>query len=280
MSIITFCSNGKGETGQTLSAVAVATYMALEHNRKILLISTSYKNNTMRNCFLGNEQMKRNPFGKSTNVAMQNGIDGLNTIMRSNKVSPEIISNYNRIILKDRLEILLGSNTTIEEYEEIENNYPTIVSFSEKAYDMVIVDLDRQLKQEIKQQILDMSSVIVTNMSQRIGNIYSLINYIDNNLKKQKEKIVFNVGRYDAELKYTAKNISRNLIKQREIIQCVPYNTAFFEACEEGKVVNIFIFLKKINENERGNPNATFKKGVKDLTDKILYKIEELKMKM
>lgn len=280
MSIITFCSNGKGETGQTLSAVAVATYMALEHNRKILLISTSYKNNTMRNCFLGNEQMKRSPFGKNTNVAMQNGIDGLNTIMRSNKVSPEIISNYNRIILKDRLEILLGSNTSIEEYKEIENNYPTIISFSEKAYDMVIVDLDRELKQEIKQEIFDMSSIIVANMSQRMGNIHSLMNYIDKNLKKEKEKIIFNVGRYDADLKYTTKNISRNLIKQREIIQCIPYNTAFFEACEEGKVVNIFIFLKKINENERGNPNATFKKGTKDLTDKILYKIEELKMKM
>ena len=279
MSIITFCSNGKGETGQTLSAVATAIYMALEHNQKILLISTSYKNNTMRNAFLGNELMRRNIFANGSNVAMQNGIDGLNTIMRSNKVTPEIISNYNRIILKDRLELLLGSNATSEEYEQIIPNYPQIIEFADRAYDIVIVDLDRELGQEVKQQILNISSIIVANMSQRIGNIISLQQYINNNLKDSKQKIIYNVGRYDENIRYTAKNISRTLLKQKEVIQTTPYNTSFFEACEEGKAVNIFIYLKKINENEKGNPNATFKKGVKGLADKLIYKLEELKMK-
>lgn len=40
MAIITFWSKSKKETGQTMSAVAVATSMAIEHNYKILLIST------------------------------------------------------------------------------------------------------------------------------------------------------------------------------------------------------------------------------------------------
>ena len=278
MSIITFCSNGKGETGQTLSAVGVATYMALEHNQKILLISTSYKNNTMRNCFAGNELMRRTLFGRDTNVAMQNGIDGLNTIMQSNKVTPEIISNYNRIILKDRLEILLGSNATLEEYKKIELNYPQIIEFTDRAYDIVIVDLDRDLHQEIKQEILNNSTVIVANMSQRIGSVLSLIGYIDKNLKNSRNKIIYNIGRYDENLRYTAKNISRTLLKQKEIVQTTPYNTSYFESCEEGKVVNIFIYLKKINENEKGNPNALFKKGVKGLADKLIYKLEEAKM--
>ena len=41
MSIITFWNNSKsGHIGQTSSLVAVATLMAVEHNYKILLIST------------------------------------------------------------------------------------------------------------------------------------------------------------------------------------------------------------------------------------------------
>ncbi len=40
MAIITFWSNAKKPTGQTMSIAAVATSMAIEHNYKILLIST------------------------------------------------------------------------------------------------------------------------------------------------------------------------------------------------------------------------------------------------
>ena len=43
MSIVTFWSNGKEETGKTLAIAAIATYMAIEHNYKILVISTGYK---------------------------------------------------------------------------------------------------------------------------------------------------------------------------------------------------------------------------------------------
>ena len=51
MSIVTFWSNGREETGKTMAAVAIATHMAIEHNVKILLISTTNKNETIQNCF-------------------------------------------------------------------------------------------------------------------------------------------------------------------------------------------------------------------------------------
>ena len=40
MAIVTFWSECKKEIGQTSTAIAVATQMAIEHNYKILLIST------------------------------------------------------------------------------------------------------------------------------------------------------------------------------------------------------------------------------------------------
>ena len=42
MAVITFCSNEIKETGQTLSMAAIASYMAIEHNYKILMISTGF----------------------------------------------------------------------------------------------------------------------------------------------------------------------------------------------------------------------------------------------
>lgn len=51
MAIITFCSNETKETGQTMSLAATAAYMAIEHNYKILVISTDFNDLSLENCF-------------------------------------------------------------------------------------------------------------------------------------------------------------------------------------------------------------------------------------
>ena len=48
MSIVTFWNDSREQTGQTLTAVAVATKMAIERNIKILLISTSINDSTIK----------------------------------------------------------------------------------------------------------------------------------------------------------------------------------------------------------------------------------------
>ena len=44
MAIVSFWTEDDKETGQTSTAIAVATQMAIQHNKKVLLIST-YENN-------------------------------------------------------------------------------------------------------------------------------------------------------------------------------------------------------------------------------------------
>ena len=51
MSIIAFWSNEEKETGQTMSMVALTTYMAIEHNYKILSVSTSFNDNTLEKSY-------------------------------------------------------------------------------------------------------------------------------------------------------------------------------------------------------------------------------------
>ena len=53
MSIVTFWNNGKEHTGKTLAMAAVATYMGVEHNTRVLVISTSLNDDTLKNCFWG-----------------------------------------------------------------------------------------------------------------------------------------------------------------------------------------------------------------------------------
>jgi len=278
MSIVTFWSDGKEETGKTLSVAALATYMAIEHNYRILVISTSPNDYTLKNCFWGEDRRKKNlgMFGPNTNLDMQNGIEGLNRFIRSNKVSPDIITNYTKVIFKDRLEVLLGYFGKEEYFNEIRNSYLSIVELAGRHYDLVFVDLDARLPEDIQNEILHASDLVVATMSQRL---YSINNFI----KKREENQLFNsartlllIGRYDKFSKYTSKNITRYLREKNEV-STLPYNTLFFEACEEAGVPDLFLKLRKVDETDR---NGFFIKEVKRLSENIIYRLQDLQMKI
>ena len=51
MPIVTFWSNTKKETAQTLSMLAIASHMAVENNSRILMIDTNFNDKTIQNAF-------------------------------------------------------------------------------------------------------------------------------------------------------------------------------------------------------------------------------------
>ena len=57
----------------------------------------------------------------------------------------------------------------------------------------------------------------------------------------------------------------------------VPYNTLFFEACEEAGVPDLFLKLRKTEDDER---NGFFLAEVKRTVNNIIYRLQDLAMKM
>ena len=73
MSVVTFWSDEKEQTGKTLSIAAIATHMSIEHNYRILIISTAYKDENLDNCFAEPKKEKKN-FGLfRTKYSSRNG---------------------------------------------------------------------------------------------------------------------------------------------------------------------------------------------------------------
>ncbi len=278
MSIVTFWNNKKEETGKTLAIAAISTYMAIEHNKRILVVSTGHKDATLDRCFWEERKLKKNLglFGPNTNTAMEDGIVGLETLMKSNRVSPEQITNYTKIIFKDRLEVLPSFKGENLEYDEIKTNYPDIITLANRYYDLVLVDLDDEVGDDIANQILQSSNLIVATLSQRLTSI--------NNFMKMREEVpAFNspktlilIGRYDKFSKYTIKNMTRYMGEKNKV-STIPYNTLFFEACEEAKLPDLFLRLRKVDDDDR---NAFFLSEVKRAADNITYRLQDLAMKM
>lgn len=272
MPIVTFWSNGEEQTGKTLSIAAIATYLSIEHNKRILIISTGHNDKTLDNCFWKERKIKRNLgiFGPNTNIAMDEGIVGLTKIINSNKLSPENITNYTKIVFKDRLEILQSFKGERTDYERLKQVYSDIINLANNYYDLVLVDIDRELEQEISDTILGNSNLIIANISQRLSSIDRFIELREKMQFLNSNKTLILVGRYDRASKYTIKNITRYMGEKNKV-STIPYNTLFFEAAEEAKVPDLFLKIRNIDEDDI---NYFFLAEVKRTVENILYRLE------
>ena len=277
MAVITFYSSCMQETGNTVSAIALATYLGITKNRRILLVSTGLNDTTVRESLWAKAPKKRSGlFGPNTSAMSQNGIEELDRVIRSNRVTPDIITNYTRVALKDRLEALMSYVGTEEAFKEIQKDYAQILMLANKAYDTVIVDLDQNLDIQTQSSIINVSDVVIATTTQKLSNIEKLDIQIENNDFLKKDRTLIAIGKYDTKSKYSAKNISRNLLRRKEIINTIPYSSLLLEAAQEGKVIDIFIDLLSSRTKDE---NYFLIEELNRLEEDVEDKIVDLQMK-
>ena len=286
MPIVTFWNNRREQTGKTLTSVAVATKMAIERNFKILLISTAYKDPTMKNCFWVSANRKKNSFlGVGNNIAVENGIEGLSKLIKSNKIQPSIITDYTKVIFKGRLEVLSGyvgapdknNDENLQDYRDLSDCYVELVKLANQYYDMVLVDLDNRLEDKVKKEILEISNVNVLVLSQRIV----CLDYYNDTKNTNEEilgpKCIPVIAKYNKKTKYNKKNIMKYLEAKKDL-NLVPFNTLFFEASEEANVTEFFLKLRDIKDTT--DTNYFFMSEVLKLVNTIITRIQDLQMRM
>ena len=286
MSVITFVNNLDEETGKTMSLVAIATYMAIHNNNKILIISTTNKEDKINACYFEEQQAKKMRLGilgnRTSTIDSESGIEGLVKIARSNKLTPELITNYTKVVFKDRLEILLGAdekkkNISTEEDREIAEEYINLISVARMYYDKVFVDLDDNLSEEIRQKIVETSDLVIVNTTQNFNSLKKLKEKKEEDQLLQSPRTLILIGRYDKYSKYNVKNVSRYLNEKNQVLT-IPYNTLYFEATNEAGVPDLFLKFRKISDSE--DRNAIFAEEVKRAAENIIYRLQELQARM
>lgn len=273
MSIIAFYTNGKDQTGNTLSAMSLATYLGITQNKKTLLISTSLNDSTVKEAFWPEPKKKTGLFGANTSVISENGIEGLDRVIRSNKISPDIITDYTKVALKGRLEILFGYKGSPEQYREIQKQYVQIVNMASKCYENVIVDIDKSLDMRTRFELNNISDVVVALTTQQVKNINDILKTMSDGVALKRANTIIALGRYDERSKYNAKNISRNVLRQKRIINTIPYNTVLSDAIQEGQIIDVFIKFLGLKIRDE---NVFFLEEIKRLADDIDDKITEI----
>ena len=283
MSVITFVNNIEEETGKTMSLVAIATHMAIDYNNKILVISTTNKEDKMRNCYFEDKKVKKMRLGifgenKST-IDNESGIEGIAKIARSNKLTPEIITNYTKVVFKDRLEILFGSNKKQDDEDQkaIDEEYADLINVASMYYDKVFVDLDDNISETTRKKIMDRSDLVIVNTTQNYSSLKKLKQKKEKSELLKSPKTLILMGKYDKFSKYNSKNVSRYLEEKNQVLT-IPYNTLFFEATNEASVPDLFLKFKKLSDSE--DKNTIFIEEIKRASENIIYRLQELQARM
>jgi len=274
MSIISFWSNGKGETGKAAAMAAVTTFLALHHNYKILVLDTKYNDYFYQDCYWKEDKTAKLIHGQNPKTNLVSGISGLRKAILSKKTSPEIITNYTKIVFKNRLEILTDTKVEEQDYEANKEVFKSIAKIANQYYDLVFIDIDNKLDNDIADSLLEISDIVIVNISQKIRQINDYLEMRNQRLKEK--EIIPLLGKFDKNSKYTAKNVSR-YIREKEIICTIPYNTLFYEACNEGEVADFFIKFRKVNSKDK---NSLLIEETKKIAEKIIQKLQELQMRI
>ncbi|MBO5397403.1 MAG: hypothetical protein J6A36_00490 [Clostridia bacterium] len=279
MAIISFWSGDKKASGQTLSMAAIATQMCIEHNMRTLMIDGTFDDDTLERCFW-NVQKNNRSIARQLNagkIDLASGAEGLVSAVASNKTSPEIISNYTKIIFKNRLDVLPGLKTKIlEEHEKSLMLYKDLLTAANKYYDLVFIDLSKTLKRETTKAILDASAVIMYTMPPNLKKIDYYIRLKAEHPMMRKGNVIPVLTMSDSDSKYNVKN-AQKYIGEKTLVT-VPYNTLFMESASEAGVANMFLQLRL--SKSAADKNTQFLNSVSDCGKQIIYKLQELQYKV
>lgn len=273
MSIITFVSEDTKETGQSMSIAAIATAMAIEHNYKILVLSTDFIDKTLEDCFWNINNIKSGLFSKANVMDVSNGLEGLVRTFASNRASSDVIKMYTKPVLRDRLDVLQAPKTLdYREYMNISQYFSQIADVANSSYDVVMVDVSKMVPKDNKNKILNISDLIVVNLLQNITSINKFAKLKNENEFFRKNNVLLMLGKYNPGSKYSNKNVAR-MLKEKNIPMIVPYNILFADECSDGRIIDYFLKIQGITGYD--NKDTYFVKQVRDTKDNLIYKMQE-----
>lgn len=263
---IVFWSPEPISTGQTHASIAISTLMAIEEDYSNILLHGHWQAKKIESAFTDYESLKKMSVFNSSSI----GITALSRLVESNKLTPESIRNYAKPVLKQRLDIMYGTNVASrEQFAQLTKSFSMVVKSATQTYDLVWIDLPKGTDKKYITEILQDADYIICTLNQE--NIFldtAIKEYQDNEYIKNKPRMLL-MCNYDQRSKYNIQNIRRKYALKEPIL-CVPSNYMFADACNDGTVID---FMYKNLGADKMDYNGYFISELRNVTKAILDKV-------
>ena len=152
-------------SGNTHAAIAVSTLMGMEEDVSAILLHAHWQSKKIESSYTDYDQLKNMNIFTNSNI----GMTALSRLSESNKLLPESIKNYAKPVLKQRLDIMYGTNvTTRDQFKALSETFPAIIRKADEAYDFVIVDSPKGVEHDYIKEILEDADLVICTVNQDI----------------------------------------------------------------------------------------------------------------
>jgi len=270
MPIISFWNPTEtAQTGNTATMVAVANSIAIRNPRyKMLLAQTHFSDMKMESSYFNMDKLASK--GNLDDIT-DTGVDALERLLRSNKISPESIQIYSKP-KGSSIEVLYGSfKNDKDSYNRVLETMPfMLMDYATQSYDLVLVDLTKGTSTKEVNDILQKSDIIVVTMNQDKEVLKQMVKHFSTLKILQEKPIIPVFARYDRWITYNARNIVRNFNFKfdKKEVYTIPYNSQYFDACNDGKSLDFFI--ENMNADVATERNGYFIHEVAKVSDRVI----------
>lgn len=254
--LVTFWSNFH-QSGTTSNLAALSIMIALEYRLKVLVTHNQFERSGLETTFLDRQYVK-----KELSQYRDVGLDALSGFVRYSNADKEGISTFTTTIIKNKLDLLVGTTFTNRELyvKELNEVIDSVLMAVKEAYDLVFFDASGE--DELKEKIIRQSDLIVINLTQN----YNALEHLFEQYGQIPGKKLYLLSRYDKDSRINTKNLQRRY-GLKEKISVIPYNIQFSDACMEGRLVD---FLMKNEMVDSEDDNFFLIKELKNTVTSIL----------
>lgn len=259
---VVFWSPVPGQTGTTSNLIAATALLALEYSSRVLLFGHLQSRRTnLEQAFA----KRRTQVGEELAMSADAGIDALVRLVRNRKLTPSMIRDYTIPILKDRLDLLPGSNKPdkafVSDYKEA---LTPLLELTGQYYDLTLIDGGSGTWSVWTQALLQHADLVVVNLNQNLHVLTRFFQQKEQLLEGKKQLAV--LGQYAWHSAYTAKNLARRF-RLNQSLYVVPHNAGFMDAAQEGHAIDFFFRNRKL---PRDHENYVLMQSVRVLTQGII----------
>jgi hypothetical protein len=259
---VVFWSPVPGQTGNTTNLIATAAMLGLEYSSKMLLLGHLQS----RRAPIEQALMKRRTdSGDELVFNADSGIDALARLAQNHKLTSDIVRDYTVPLLKDRLDLLPGSNkadkTFIPGMKEV---LEPLLDTAKRHYDLTLIDGGSGIGSGWTQALLQNADLVIVSLNQNRFVLERFFRHQEDLLKGKSFLLV--LGQYDRHSQRTSKNIARHH-KVNVPIYPVPHQAGFMDASQESRAVD---FMFRNRSVPRDHEHYFFMERVRVLAQAII----------
>lgn len=260
---VVFWSPVSGQTGNTTNLIAAASLLGLEYSaRSLLLGHLQSRRAPVEQAFI----RRRVPAEGDLALAADTGIDALLRLAHNRKLQPGSIRDYTVPLLKDRLDLLPGSNKADKAFiSSAKDMLPPLLETVKRYYDWVLIDGGSGTGSGWTQALLQQADMVVISLNQNRFLLERFFQVAQSHPLLAGKRRLIVLGQYDWHSAMTAKNVARQY-KLQSPVYPLSRNSGWMDASQQGRAID---FLFRNRQAPRDHDNHAFMQHVRTLAQAI-----------